>query len=41
VNDAPSSARGQLGGTRVYDWDMTADHIENNVDLDAKNFHVK
>jgi len=41
VNDAPSSARGQLGGTRVYDWDMTAEHIENNVNLDAKNFHVK
>jgi hypothetical protein len=38
----PASAQGELlGSTRVYDWDMTAEQIENNVNLDAKNFHVK
>jgi hypothetical protein len=41
VNDAPSSARSQLGGTRVYDWDMTAEQIQHNLTLDAKNFRVK
>ena len=41
TNDAPATTRGQLGGTRIYDWDMTAEQIQNNVNLDAKNFHVK
>jgi len=30
-----------LGSTRVYDWDMTAEKIQHNLTLDAKNFHVK
>jgi hypothetical protein len=39
---APASAQGELlGSTRVYDWDMTAERIEHNLTLDAKNFHVK
>jgi hypothetical protein len=31
----------QNGTTRVYDWDMTADKISDNVGLDAKNFEIK
>ena len=30
-----------LGSTRVYDWDMTAEQIHHNMNLDPKNFHVK
>jgi hypothetical protein len=30
-----------LGSTRVYDWDMTAEQIQDNLSVDAKNFHVK
>lgn len=30
-----------LGTTRVYDWDMTAEQIQHNLNLDAKNFRVK
>lgn len=30
-----------LGSTRVYDWDMTADEIRDNVSLDPGNFRVK
>jgi hypothetical protein len=30
-----------LGSTRVYDWDMTAEKIQHNLVLDAKNFRVK
>ncbi len=31
----------QNGSTRVYDWDMTADKILTNLDLDPGNFAVK
>jgi len=31
----------QSGSTRVYDWDMTADKILNNLDLDPGNFRLK
>ena len=31
----------QSGSTRVYDWDMSADKIVNNIDLDPKNFQIK
>ncbi len=31
----------QSGSTRVYEWDMTADKIVNNLDLDPKNFQIK
>jgi len=31
----------QIGGTRFYDWNMTAEQIQQNVALDAKNFRVK
>lgn len=41
VNDAAGRASGQLGGTRVYDWQMTADQIQHNLNLDPKNFRVK
>ena len=41
LNDAADRARIQLGGTRVYDWDMTAEQIQDNLTVDAKNFHVK
>jgi hypothetical protein len=38
----PVSAQGELlGSTRVYDWDMTAEQIQHNMTLDAKNFRVK
>jgi hypothetical protein len=30
-----------LGSTRVYDWDMTAEKVQHNLTLDAKNFRVK
>ena len=40
LNDAPATT-GTLGGTRVYDWDMTAEQIQHNLNLDAKNFRVK
>jgi hypothetical protein len=30
-----------LGTTRIYDWDMTAEQIQDNVNLDPKNFRVK
>jgi len=30
-----------LGSTRVYDWDMTAEKVQQNLTLDAKNFRVK
>jgi hypothetical protein len=30
-----------LGSTRVYDWDMTAEKIQHNLAMDAKNFRVK
>ncbi|HEV2698399.1 MAG TPA: hypothetical protein VGU90_10435, partial [Terriglobales bacterium] len=35
------SAAGQIAGTRFYDWDMTAEQIQDNLTVDAKNFHVK
>jgi hypothetical protein len=41
INDAATTTRSQLGGTRIYDWDMTAERIQHNLSLDAKNFHVK
>jgi hypothetical protein len=41
LNDAASRARQQLGGTLIYDWDMTAENIQHNMTLDAKNFRVK
>ncbi len=31
----------QNGSTHVYDWNMTADRIVNNIDLDPGNFHLK
>jgi hypothetical protein len=31
----------QSGSTKVYDWDMTADKILNNLDLDPANFKLK
>jgi hypothetical protein len=31
----------QSGSTRVYDWDMTADKVLNNLDLDSGNFQIK
>jgi len=31
----------QSGSTRVYDWDMTADKIIDNLDLNPGNFHLK
>ncbi|MGA8646260.1 MAG: hypothetical protein WB628_05420, partial [Candidatus Sulfotelmatobacter sp.] len=31
----------QNGSTRVYDWDMTADRILTNLNLDPGNFAVK
>lgn len=31
----------QNGTTRVYDWDMSADKISNNVSLDPGNFQLK
>ena len=31
----------QNGSTRVYDWDMTADRINDNIGLDPKNFQIK
>lgn len=31
----------QSGSTRVYDWDMTADKILNNLDLAPGNFQIK
>ena len=31
----------QNGSTRVYDWDMTADKINDNIGLDPKNFQIK
>lgn len=31
----------QSGSTRVYDWDMSADKIMNNINLDPGNFHLK
>ncbi len=31
----------QNGSTSLYDWDMTADKILNNLDLDPGNFHLK
>jgi len=31
----------QNGSTRVYDWDMTAEQLHNNVGLDPANFQVK
>ena len=31
----------QNGSTRVYDWDMTADRINDNIGLDPKNFEIK
>jgi hypothetical protein len=30
----------QDGATRVYDWDMTADKILSNLDLDPRNFQL-
>jgi hypothetical protein len=29
------------GSNRIYDWDMTADKIVNNIGLDSANFQVK
>lgn len=40
-NNATGRTSGQLGGTRAYDWDMTAEQIQHNLSLDAKNFRVK
>jgi hypothetical protein len=31
----------QNGSTRVYDWDMTADKIVDNIDLNPANFQTK
>ena len=31
----------QTGQTRLYDWDMTADKIQNNVNPDPSNFRSK
>jgi hypothetical protein len=31
----------QNGSTRIYDWDMTADNIHSNVQLDPSNFELK
>ena len=31
----------QHGQTRVYDWDMTADRLNDNLDLNPANFQVK
>ena len=31
----------QSGSTRVYDWDMTADKVLNNLELDSGNFQIK
>jgi hypothetical protein len=31
----------QDGTTEVYEWDITADEVSNNVGLDPKNFQVK
>jgi hypothetical protein len=41
INDAATTTRSQLGGTRIYDWDMTAEKIQHNLAMDAKNFRVK
>jgi hypothetical protein len=31
----------QNGSTRIYDWEMTADNIHSNVQLDPSNFQLK
>ena len=31
----------QNGSTRIYDWDMTADNIHSNVQVDPSNFQLK
>ena len=31
----------QNGSTNVNEWDMTADKVINNLDLDPKNFQIK
>jgi hypothetical protein len=31
----------QSGSTRLYDWDMTAEKVVNNIDLDPGNFRPK
>lgn len=41
LNDAAGLTESQLGGTRYYDWEMTADGIQHNLTLDPKNFRVK
>jgi hypothetical protein len=38
----PTSTHSELlGSTRIYDWDMTAEKIQHNLTMDAKNFRVK
>jgi hypothetical protein len=41
LNDAADRTRSQLGGTRVYDWEMAAEQIQHNLSLDEKNFRLK
>ncbi|MGA2964748.1 MAG: hypothetical protein ABSD64_00955 [Terriglobales bacterium] len=31
----------QSGATQAYDWDMTADKVLNNIEVDPGNFHIK
>jgi len=31
----------QSGGTRAYDWEMTADQVRENINLDPANFHPR
>jgi hypothetical protein len=31
----------QNGTTQAYDWDMTADKVLNNIEVDPGNFHIK
>lgn len=40
LNDLADTTRTQLGGTRIYDWEMTVQQVQHNLSLDAKNFHV-
>ena len=40
MNDPATTARGQLGGTRLYDWEMTVQQVQHNLSLDGKNFRV-
>lgn len=40
--DLPSASRtSQIGGTRIYEWDMVAEQIQHNLTLDARNFRTK